>query len=78
MTLVTRGRDVLLEAVFAVELAVLLNEADVLQWTSAGCVHADEVLRAPDAAQSGNERSSVQNNNQLGERPIREPYLILP
>lgn len=44
--------DVLFETVLAVKLAVLLYETDVLQWAPACCVRADEVLRAPDAAQS--------------------------
>lgn len=59
VALVASGRDVLFETVFTVELTVLLDEADVLQGAPARGVHADEVLRAPDAAQSRDERPSV-------------------
>lgn len=53
------GRQVLLEAVLAVQVALLLNEANILQRTTAVAVHADEVIRTPDAAQSRDEGSSV-------------------
>lgn len=61
MTLVAGGRDVLLEAEFAVELAALLHEADVLQRAAARRVHAHEVLRAPDAAQRRYKRTPTDN-----------------
>lgn len=51
------GRQILLEAILAVEVALLLNEANVLQRTTAVAVHADEVIGAPDATQSRNEGS---------------------
>lgn len=49
--LAASGRQVLLETVLAVQIALLLNESNVLQRTTAVAVHADEMIRAPDAAQ---------------------------
>ncbi|KAI8428590.1 hypothetical protein MSG28_007329 [Choristoneura fumiferana] len=46
------GRDVLFETKLAVQLAVLLYKANVLERAPTGRVDADEVLRTPDAAQS--------------------------
>lgn len=53
------GRQVLLETVLAVQIALLLNESNVLQRTTAVAVHADEMIRAPDAAQCRDKGSSV-------------------
>lgn len=55
--LAARGCQILLEAVLAVEIALLLNEANVLQWTAAVAVDANEVIGAPDATQGGDEGS---------------------
>lgn len=52
-----RGQE-LLEAVLAVQITLLLDEADVGQRALAVAVVADEVIRAPDATQSGDEWSS--------------------
>lgn len=52
-----RGQE-LLEAVLAVQVTLLLDEADVGQRALAVAVVADEVIRAPDATQSGDEWSS--------------------
>ena len=49
--------DELLEAVFAVQVALLLDEADVLQGALALGVAAHEVVGAPDLAQGGDERA---------------------
>lgn len=55
--LVARRCDELFEAVFAVEAALLFDEADVLQGARALGVGAHEVVRAPDLAQGGDERT---------------------
>lgn len=55
---VARRRDESLETVLAVELSLLLHEADVLKRTSALAVDADEVIGAPNLAQGGDEGSS--------------------
>lgn len=60
-----RGQE-LLEAVLAVQVTLLLDETDVGQRALAVAVVADEVIRAPDATQSGDEWSSVK-----GESVIR-------
>uniref|UniRef100_A0A2M4D1M8 Putative secreted protein n=1 Tax=Anopheles darlingi TaxID=43151 RepID=A0A2M4D1M8_ANODA len=52
-----RGQE-LLEAVLAVQVTLLLDESDIGQRTLAVGVVADEVIRAPDASQSGDEWSS--------------------
>lgn len=53
--LVAGRGDELLEAVFAVQVALLLHEADVLQRARALAVAAHEVVRAPDLAESRDE-----------------------
>lgn len=53
MALVASGGDVLFETIFAVQLAIFFHEADVLQWSSAGRVNADEMFRTPDTSQCG-------------------------
>jgi len=58
--LAARGSQVLLETVLAVQIALLLNESNVLQGTTAVAIHADEVIRAPDAAQRRDEGSSAE------------------
>lgn len=58
VALAAEGGQELLEAVLAVQIALLLDETDVGQWTLAVTVVADEVIRAPDAAKSGDEGSS--------------------
>jgi len=52
-----RGSDVLFEAKFAVELAFLFDEADVLERPIAPAVGAHEVVGAPDTTQGGDERT---------------------
>uniref|UniRef100_T1DPJ7 Putative secreted protein n=1 Tax=Anopheles aquasalis TaxID=42839 RepID=T1DPJ7_ANOAQ len=52
-----RGQE-FLEAVLAVQVTLLLDESDVGQRTLAVGVVADEVIRAPDASQCGDEWSS--------------------
>lgn len=52
-----RGQE-LLEAVLAVQIALLLDESDVGQRAFAVAVVADEVIRAPDASESGDEWTS--------------------
>lgn len=52
-----RGQE-LLEAVLAVQVTLLLDEADVGQLTLAVGVVADKVVRAPDATQRGDEWTS--------------------
>lgn len=49
-------RDESLETVLAVELSLLLHEANVLKGTSALAVDADEMIGAPNLAQGGDER----------------------
>lgn len=46
------------EAELAVEFTFLFNKANVLEWTTAIGVNAHEMVRAPDASESGDERSS--------------------
>lgn len=53
----------LLEAVLAVQIALLLDEPNVSERTLAVGVVADEVIRAPDASQRRNERSSVEKQS---------------
>lgn len=65
--LAASGCQVLLETVLAVQVALLLNESDVLQRTTAVAVHADEVVRAPDASQSRDKGSSVKLTKELFE-----------
>lgn len=55
---VARGRDKSFETVFAVKLSFFLDKADVLKRTTALSVDADEVIGAPDLAQSGDEGPS--------------------
>lgn len=50
-------RDELFEAVFAVEVALLFNEANVLERALAFRVAAHKVMGAPNLAQGGDERS---------------------
>lgn len=50
-----RGSNVLLEAVLAVQGALLLNETDVGQLATTIAIHADKVVRAPDSTQCGDE-----------------------
>lgn len=66
MTLVASRSDVLLKAILAVELSVLLDEADVLQRTPARRIRTNEVVGAPDAAQSRYEWTSAYETLQLG------------
>lgn len=47
--------DKLLEAVLAVQVALLLDESNVGQLATTISVHADKVVRAPDTAQSSDE-----------------------
>lgn len=49
--------DKLLEAVLAVQVALLLDETNVGQLATTISVHAHKVVRAPDAAQSSDERA---------------------
>lgn len=58
VALVAHGRDEFLEAILAVELSLLLHEADVLKGTSALGVDANEMIRAPNLAQSSDEGPS--------------------
>lgn len=48
----------LFEAVFAVQITLLLNESNISQWALAVCVVTDEMIRTPDASQRSDERSS--------------------
>lgn len=57
VALAAQGGQELLEAVLAIQIALLLDESDVGQRTLAVGVVADEVIRAPDAAKSGDERT---------------------
>jgi hypothetical protein len=50
----------LLEAVLAVQVALLLDETDVDEFTFAAGVHAEEVIGAPGTSQSGDEWTSVE------------------
>lgn len=50
-------RQELFKAVFAIQVTLLFNEADVNEFTFAAWIHTDEVVRAPDLSQSRNERS---------------------
>lgn len=56
---VTRRRNEFFETVFAIELSFLLDEADVLKRTTTLGVNADEMIGAPDLAQSSDERPSI-------------------
>uniref|UniRef100_A0A2M4D091 Putative secreted protein n=1 Tax=Anopheles darlingi TaxID=43151 RepID=A0A2M4D091_ANODA len=67
-----RGQE-LLEAVLAVQVTLLLDESDIGQRTLAVGVVADEVIRAPDASQSGNEWSC----DDLLIALVADRYLIL-
>lgn len=53
-----RGQE-LLETVLAVQITLLLYESDVGQRAFAVAVVADEVVRAPDAAEGGDEWTSA-------------------
>lgn len=59
VTFRTWWSQILLKAVLAVQLTLLLDEADVLKRTSAGRSGANEMLRTPDLAQSSYKRSPV-------------------
>lgn len=48
----------MLETIFAVKVALLLNEADIDEFTLAAGIHAQEVGWAPDFSQSGDKWSS--------------------
>jgi hypothetical protein len=52
-------RQELLETVLAIQIAFLLNEADVHKFTSAVGIHAQEVSWAPSFSECSNEWSSV-------------------
>lgn len=52
--------EILFETVLAVQTVVFLHETDILQWTFAVVVSANEVFRTPDFAKSGNKRSPEQ------------------
>lgn len=58
VALAADGGQELLEAVLAVQVTLLLHESDVGQRAFAVAVVADEVIRAPDAAESGDEWTS--------------------
>lgn len=58
VALAAHGGQELLEAVLAVQVTLLLHEADVGQRALAVAVVADEVVRAPDAAEGGDEWAS--------------------
>lgn len=58
IALAASWRQVLLEAVLAIEITLLLDETDVLQWTTAVAVDANEMIGAPDATQSGDKWTS--------------------
>lgn len=53
---ITRRRNESFETVLAIELSFFLDEANVLKRTTALGVNADEMIGAPDLAQSGDER----------------------
>lgn len=55
VALAAHGGQELLEAVLAVQVTLLLHEADIGQRALAVAVVADEVVRAPDAAEGGDE-----------------------
>ena len=57
MAFVATWSDETFEAIFAIELALLFYETDVLKRSTTLGVHADEMIRAPDLSQSGDERS---------------------
>lgn len=59
VTFRTWWSQILLKAVLAVQLTLLLDEADVLKRTSAGRSGANKMLRTPDLAQSSYKRSPV-------------------
>lgn len=59
VALVARRRNEFFETVFAIELSFFLNKADILERTTTLGIHADEMIRAPDLAQSSDERSSI-------------------
>lgn len=65
---------VLLETILAVQLALLLHEAHVLEGPPAARSRADEVLRAPDLAESRDERAPVQNNSSHSERTLFQKF----
>lgn len=50
--------EILLETILAVQAIVFLHETDILQWTFAVVICANEVFRTPNLAKSGNKRSS--------------------
>lgn len=59
IALVARRRQILLEAVLAVQFALLLHEANVLQRTPAILADAHKVIRTPDLAQGRDERTPL-------------------
>lgn len=59
VALVARRRNEFFETVLAIELSFFLDKADVLERTTTLGIHADEMIRAPDLAQSGDKRSSI-------------------
>lgn len=58
VALAAHGGQELLEAVLAVQVSLLLDETDVRERALAVGVVADEVIRAPDAAEGGDEWTS--------------------
>lgn len=59
VALVAWWRQVLLETVLAIQIALLLDKSDVLQWTTAFLTDAHKVVGAPDFTKRRYERSSV-------------------
>lgn len=59
IALVARRRQILFEAVLAVQFALLLHEANVLQRTPAILADAHKVIRTPDLAQGRDERTPL-------------------
>lgn len=57
--LAARGSQVLLETVFTVQITLLFDKANVLQWTTAIGIDTVEVFGTPDLAQSSDEGTSV-------------------
>lgn len=65
VALAADGGQELLEAVLAVQVTLLLHESDVGQRAFAVAVVADEVIRAPDAAESGDEWTSAMRGDRI-------------
>lgn len=60
-TFAASGRQIFLKAIFTIEVTLLLNEANVLQGTTAIAIDAVEVFGTPNLTQGGDEGTPLRN-----------------